>query len=116
MRKQGGLCTGITQNVVDLLQNYTATTMLANSEFVALLKQANTDSSKMAEVIGVSEAQFRFVTNTASGMGLIKCVITRLVRIQTFTSYIIPISTKRLQSRRSVIVRVKYLSIEVETD
>lgn len=49
----------------DLLQNYTATTMLANLEFVALLKQANTDSSKMAEV--------RFVTNTASGMGLIKC-------------------------------------------
>jgi len=33
VRKQGGLCTGITQNVVDLLQNYTATTMLANSEF-----------------------------------------------------------------------------------
>ena len=52
VRKQGGLCTGITQNVVDLLQNYTTTTMLANSEFVALLKQANTDSSKMAEVIG----------------------------------------------------------------
>lgn len=42
--------------------------MLANSEFVALLKQANTDSSKMAEVIGVSEAQLRFVTNTSSGM------------------------------------------------
>lgn len=51
-----------------------ATTMLANSEFVALLKQANTDSSKMAEVIGVSEAQLRFVTNTQSGMGLMKCV------------------------------------------
>ena len=73
VRKQGGLCTGITQNVVDLLQNYTATTMLANSEFVALLKQANTDSSKMAEVIGVSEAQLRFITNTQSGMGLMKC-------------------------------------------
>ncbi len=73
VRKQGGLCTGITQNVVDLLQNYTATTMLANSEFVALLKQANTDSSKMAEVIGVSEAQLRFVANASSGMGLMKC-------------------------------------------
>ena len=47
--------------------------MLANSEFVTLLKQANTDSAKMAEVIGVSEAQLRFVTNTSSGMGLIKC-------------------------------------------
>lgn len=73
VRKQGGLCTGITQNIVDLLQNYTATTMLANSEFVALLKQANTDSSRMAEVIGVSEAQLRFVTNSSSGMGLMKC-------------------------------------------
>ncbi|MFG6347900.1 MAG: hypothetical protein K1W15_04170, partial [Lachnospiraceae bacterium] len=73
VRKQGGLCTGITQNLLDLLQNYTATTMLANSEFVALLKQANTDSARMAEVIGVSEAQLRFVTNTQSGMGLMKC-------------------------------------------
>jgi type IV secretory pathway VirB4 component len=73
VRKQGGLCTGITQNVIDLLQNYTATTMLANSEFVALLKQANTDSSKMAEVIGVSEAQLRFVMNSPAGMGILKC-------------------------------------------
>lgn len=46
--------------------------MLANSEFVALLKQANTDSSKMAEVIGVSDAQLKFVTNSQSGMGLLK--------------------------------------------
>ena len=44
-----------------------------NSEFVALLKQANTDSSKMAEVIGVSDAQLRFVTNSQSGMGPLKC-------------------------------------------
>ena len=73
VRKQGGLCTGMTQNVVDLLQNYTATTMLANSEFVVLFKQANTDSAELAEVIGISEAQLRFVTNTPSGMGLMKC-------------------------------------------
>lgn len=72
VRKQGGLCTGIKQHVVDLLQNYTATTMLANSEFVGLMKQANTDSRKQAEVIGISEAQIRYVTNTQSGMGLIK--------------------------------------------
>ena len=51
VRKQGGLCTGITQNVVDLLQNYIAMTLLSNSEFVALLKQANVDSAKLAEVI-----------------------------------------------------------------
>ncbi len=34
---------------------------------------AETYGGKMAEVIGVSEAQLRFVTNTASGMGLLKC-------------------------------------------
>ena len=73
VRKQGGLCTGITQNVVDLLQNYTVTTMLANSEFVAILKQANTDAEKIAEVVGVSESQLEFVSNAPSGMGLIKC-------------------------------------------
>jgi ComB4 competence protein len=72
VRKQGGLCTGITQNVVDLLQNYTATTMLANSEFVALLKQAPTDSQKLAKVIDISEAQLKYVVNSPSGMGLIK--------------------------------------------
>ena len=53
----------------ELYSNY----KLANSEFVALLKQANTDSSKMAEVIGVSDAQLRFVTHSQSGMGLLKC-------------------------------------------
>lgn len=56
-----------------MLWNYTATSLVANSEFVTLLKQANTDSSKMAEVIEVSDAQLRFVTNIMSGMGLIKC-------------------------------------------
>ena len=30
-------------------------------------------NNKMAEIIDVSEAQLRFVTNTSSGMGLIKC-------------------------------------------
>ena len=40
---------------------------------MALLKQANTDSAKMAEVIGASDAQLRFVTNSQSGMGLLKC-------------------------------------------
>ncbi len=73
VRKQGGLCTGITQNVTDLLQNYVASTMLSNSEFVVLLKQANIDSAKLSEVIGVSEAQLKFVANSPAGMGLIKC-------------------------------------------
>lgn len=73
VRKQGGLCTGITQNIMDLLDNNIATTMLSNSEFVVLLKQSNPDSSKISEVIGVSDAQLRFVNNSQSGMGILKC-------------------------------------------
>ena len=63
----------VDQVFYEVLQNYTATTMLAHSEFLALLKQANTDNSKMAEVIGVSDAQLRFVTNSQPGMGFLKC-------------------------------------------
>ena len=73
MRKQGGLCTGISQNVTDLLQNYIAATLISNSEFVALLKQSNIDSAKLSEVIGVSDAQFKFVSNSPSGTGVMKC-------------------------------------------
>lgn len=63
----------VVYGIRDLGTELSPITMLANSEFVALLKQANTDSSKMAEVIVVSEAQLRFVTNSQSGMGLLKC-------------------------------------------
>lgn len=73
VRKQGGLCTGITQNITDLMKNLTAISLLSNSEFVALLKQANVDSAKLAETIGVSDAQLQFVSNSASGTGLLKC-------------------------------------------
>jgi hypothetical protein len=40
---------------------------------VALLKQSNIDSAKLAEVIGVSDSQLEFVNNSPSGTGLIKC-------------------------------------------
>ena len=72
VRKLGGLCTGITQNIVDMLQNYTAVTMLGNSEFIALLKQANVDSQELSRVAGIPEAQLRFVNNSPSGTGIIK--------------------------------------------
>ena len=47
--------------------------MISNSEFVVLLKQANLDSTKVSEVIGVLEAQLKFVSSSPAGKGLIKC-------------------------------------------
>lgn len=72
VRKQGGLCTGITQNVTDLLNSYTATTMLSNSEFVVLLRQSPTDLGKMTEVINVSKSELEYAINSEKGKGLLK--------------------------------------------
>ena len=72
VRKQGGLCTGITQNVVDLLQNYTATTMLANSEFIIMLNQASTDRLELAKLLNISDLQMSYITNVGAGQGLLK--------------------------------------------
>ena len=47
--------------------------MLANSEFIIMLNQASTDRIKLAELLNISDAQLRFVTNSQSGMGLLKC-------------------------------------------
>ena len=72
-RKYNAYATGISQDIQDYLDNPVAYALLSNSEFVALLKQANVDSAKLAEVIGVSDAQLQYVHNSPSGTGLLKC-------------------------------------------
>ena len=72
VRKYGAYATGITQNIEDLLQSYTARTMLANSEFVILLKQGSTDRSTLAGLLNISPSQMDSVTNVEAGQGLIK--------------------------------------------
>ena len=64
---------GITQNITDLMKNPTAISLLSNSEFVALLKQGNVEIDRLEETIGVKDAQMQYVSNTLSGMGLLKC-------------------------------------------
>ena len=72
VRKYGAFCTGITQNVDDLLQSHTARTMLANSEFVIMLNQATTDRVKLAELLNISDTQLSYITNVEAGRGLMK--------------------------------------------
>lgn len=72
VRKYGAFCTGITQNVDDLLQSHTARTMLANSEFVIMLNQAATDRLKLAELLNISDTQLSYITNVEAGRGLMK--------------------------------------------
>ena len=70
-RKYGGVLTGITQNVMDLLRNESCCTMLANSEFLLLLKQSPSDSLKLQEVLHFTDSEIFFCQNTGSGEGLL---------------------------------------------
>ncbi|MCD9023501.1 VirB4-like conjugal transfer ATPase, CD1110 family [Cohnella silvisoli] len=72
VRKYGAFCTGITQNVDDLLQSHTARTMLANSEFIVMLNQASTDRMELAELLNISDLQLSYITNVDAGNGLMK--------------------------------------------
>jgi len=72
VRKYSAFCTGITQNVDDLLQSHQARTMLANSEFIIMLNQASTDRMELARLLNISDLQLSYITNVDAGNGLIK--------------------------------------------
>ena len=73
VRKYGAFCTGITQNVEDLLQSHTARTMLSNSEFLLMLNQAGSDRFELAKLLNISDTQLSYITNAEAGKGLLKC-------------------------------------------
>ena len=84
VRKYGALCTGVTQNLDDLLQSHTARTMLANSEFLVMLNQAATDRAELAQLLNISDNQLSYITNVDCGRGLIKCGSTIVPFINIF--------------------------------
>lgn len=63
VRKYGAYCTGITQNVEDMLQSHTARTMLANSELIIMLNQATTDRVELAKLLNISDLQMSYINN-----------------------------------------------------
>lgn len=72
-RKWGGIPTGITQNVEDLLKSDTARSMLSNSEFILMLNQAASDREQLARILKIPDAMMKFVTGAPAGSGLIYC-------------------------------------------
>ena len=72
-RKWGGIPTGITQNVEDLLHSDTARKMLSNSEFILMLNQSGTDRDDLAKLLKLPEETMKFVECAAIGSGLIYC-------------------------------------------
>lgn len=73
VRKLGGLCTGITQNVVEVLKDPMTSTLVSNSEYTVLLKQAGPDAAALGKAFeNISEAQIKYTTNAEPGTGLIR--------------------------------------------
>lgn len=72
VRKYGALCTGITQNISELLHSDNAQKMLSNSEFIILLNQSASDRIELAKLLKISEQELSYITNVGSGQGLIK--------------------------------------------
>ncbi len=70
-RKWGGVPTGITQNIEDLLKSELARRMLSNSDFLMMLNQATSDRNELAELLSISDTQLSYVTNSDSGQGLL---------------------------------------------
>ena len=72
VRKYGAYCTGITQNLEEVLRSQTARLMLSNSEFVIMMNQAPTDRQELAKLLHISERQLSYITNVPEGHGLLK--------------------------------------------
>lgn len=70
-RKYNAYATGITQNVQDCLANDTAYAMLANSEFVCMLRQTK-DIDSVVELYGLSEPQKNYLKLAKPGQGILK--------------------------------------------
>lgn len=72
VRKFGGACTGMTQNVSDLLRSQKGSAMLSNSEFYIILSQDQLDLSQLKSLLSLSEEQVRYVQTARKGSGLIR--------------------------------------------
>lgn len=70
-RKWGGIPTGITQNVKDLLASREVENIFENSDFVYMLNQAAGDREILARQLGISPQQLSYVTHSEAGEGLI---------------------------------------------
>jgi len=70
-RKWGGIPTGITQNIKDLLASREIENIFENSDFIYMLSQAPGDREILADKLNISPKQIAYVTQAEPGEGLI---------------------------------------------
>lgn len=70
-RKWGGIPTGITQNVKDLLSSREVENIFENSDFIYMLSQASGDRQILSKQLNISTHQLSYVTHSGEGEGLL---------------------------------------------
>ena len=70
-RKWGGIPSGLTQNVKDLLASREIENIFENSDFIYMLNQAQGDRQILAKQLGISPTQLSYVTHSGPGEGLL---------------------------------------------
>lgn len=70
-RKYGGVLTGITQNVEDLLHDDMSRSMLSNSEFLILLNQNPIDAQKLKGLLNFTNNEMKYIIDVPAGHGVI---------------------------------------------
>ena len=70
-RKWGGIPTGITQNVDDVLRSELARTMISNTQFVIMLTQNQTDRDQLSHLLHIEPETMNYVKNANQGCGLL---------------------------------------------
>lgn len=74
VRSLGGICTGLTQNITDILLNDTTKAMLENSEFLTVLRQRDSAVDKLRDDLGVPDELIKeVITETSPGKGIVRC-------------------------------------------
>ena len=72
VRKRGGICTGMSQNLIDAKRNRSTKTMVSNSEFMLLLDQGAMDKEAVEDLFDISSEQLACVNGAEPGTGLIR--------------------------------------------
>lgn len=72
IRKYGGLCTGITQEIADLLKSPTARTLLANSDFLIMLSANDADAPMIQELLNLDDTQMSYIKDVGEKKGMVK--------------------------------------------
>lgn len=70
-RKWGGIPTGLTQNIKDLLASREIENIFENSDFILMMNQAAGDRQILAKQLGISPHQLSYVTHSGAGEGLL---------------------------------------------